>query len=144
MGLQPGDLTKMMALPWQADFNECSTTTIDVTYELWNLIDAANPDDPWMKREGKVWETLWWPAHRPMQVYELIAGTEGPNPKFQIYNWARGIPQTKAGDLKMVTDWSHLGFVVRNPYIPASQIDQASPSAKYVSTERNREPEDEQ
>jgi hypothetical protein len=25
-----------MALPWQADFNECSTQVIDVTYEGWN------------------------------------------------------------------------------------------------------------
>ncbi|BAV51145.1 hypothetical protein MesoLj113a_63360 [Mesorhizobium sp. 113-1-2] len=32
-GLQPGDLTKLSGLPWQADFNECSTQTIDVTYE---------------------------------------------------------------------------------------------------------------
>ena len=25
-GLQPGDLTKYMSVPWQADFNECSTS----------------------------------------------------------------------------------------------------------------------
>ena len=30
-GLQPGDLTKYMSVPWQADFNECSTQPIDVT-----------------------------------------------------------------------------------------------------------------
>ncbi|MEO8126924.1 MAG: LodA/GoxA family CTQ-dependent oxidase, partial [Bryobacteraceae bacterium] len=28
-GLEPGDLTKYMALPWQADFNECTTQMID-------------------------------------------------------------------------------------------------------------------
>ncbi len=140
VGLQPGDLTKMMALPWQADFNECSTQDIDVTYELWNQIDAKSEHDPWMKREDKVWETLWWPAHRPMQVYELIEGTEA-NPNFQYYNWAHGIPQTKAGDLKMVTEWSRLGFVVRNPYVPPTKLNQPSPlpPPKYVSVERNRD-----
>ena len=75
-GLQPGDLTKMMALPWQADFNECSTQDIDVTYEEWNKIDPANPKDHWMKKEQMVWETLWWPAHRPMQTWELVPDTE--------------------------------------------------------------------
>lgn len=40
-GLQPGDLTKYMSVPWQADFNECSSQTIDVTYEGWNRINAA-------------------------------------------------------------------------------------------------------
>jgi hypothetical protein len=135
-GLQPGDLTKMMALPWQADFNECSTQPIDVTYELWNLIDATKPDDPWMARQDSVWETLWWPAHRPMQVYELVPGTE-VKPQFQYYNWARGIPQTHAGDLKMVTEWRRLGFLLRNPYKPDSWLDTPSPMPKYVSVERD-------
>ncbi|HET7463456.1 MAG TPA: LodA/GoxA family CTQ-dependent oxidase, partial [Longimicrobium sp.] len=30
-GLQPGDVTKHMSVPWQADFNECSTQDINVT-----------------------------------------------------------------------------------------------------------------
>lgn len=141
VGLQPGDLTKMMALPWQADFNECSTQDIDVTYELWNVINPESDNDPWMQREGKVWETLWWPAHRPMQVYQLIEGSETA-PKYQYYNWAHGIPQTKAGDLKMVTEWSRLGFVVRNPYASPAELDQASPSPpppKYISVEFHQE-----
>ena len=33
VGLQPGDLTKYSALPWQADFNECSIQNINITYE---------------------------------------------------------------------------------------------------------------
>ena len=39
-GLEPGDLTKYSAIPWQSDFNECTNQDIDVTYENWNLIDA--------------------------------------------------------------------------------------------------------
>jgi len=54
--LQPGDLTKYSALPWQADFNECTTQDIDITYELWNKIDPKSENDRgsgWSKRSGK-------------------------------------------------------------------------------------------
>ena len=140
IGLQPGDLTKMMALPWQADFNECSTQDIDVTYELWNTIDPKNPHDAWMKREQMVWETLWWPAHRPMQAFELAPDTE-TNPVYLYLTWARGVPQTNAGDLKMTTEWSRLGFVIRNPFAKPSDLDQPSPAdpPKYISVERNQD-----
>jgi hypothetical protein len=144
-GLQPGDLTKMMALPWQADFNECSSQMIDVTYEMWNVIDPHSEHDAWMKREQKLWETLWWPAHRPMQVWEKVSGTDA-NPNYQYLSWARGIPQTNAGDLKMVTEWSRLGIVVRNPYVSPKSLDVPSPGQtpptapqKYVSVERNQD-----
>lgn len=126
VGLQPGDLTKLSGLPWQADFNECSTQTIDVTYEEWNVLYPDSVGDTLMLREQRVWETLWWPAHRPMQVYYPV-GTD-----FQFRNWARGIPQTLAGDLKMVTEWSKLGFMIRNP---AGGLDQPSPGIKYICVE---------
>jgi hypothetical protein len=31
VGLQPGDLTKSMALPWQTDFNECTTRMVNIS-----------------------------------------------------------------------------------------------------------------
>ncbi len=137
-GLQPGDLTKYSALPWQADFNECTTQDIDITYELWNKVDAAIEHDPWIEREQKTWDTLWWPAHRPLQTYEVVS-LSGGRPAYQFLAWARGVPQTLAGDLKMVTEWSRLGFVVRNPYLKPDQIDTPSPDTKYISVERDRE-----
>jgi hypothetical protein len=109
-GMQPGDLTKHMALPWQSDFNECTSQTINVTYEEWNKIYPGNAKDSLMTREEAVWETLWWPAHRPLQVFEL-----GPDGKPRFVDWSRGVPQTHAGDLKMVTEWWKLGFVRQNP-----------------------------
>ncbi|HET9183976.1 MAG TPA: LodA/GoxA family CTQ-dependent oxidase [Candidatus Angelobacter sp.] len=136
-GLQPGDLTKYSALPWQADFNECSIQPINITYEQWNTINPASENDQWMRLEGQVWDTLWWPAHRPMQTYEVVGFTNG-SPIYQYLNWSRGVPQTNAGDLKMVTEWSRLGFVVRNPYVPEDQLDAPSPDTKYISVERNQ------
>lgn len=127
-GLQPGDLTKLSGLPWQADFNECSTQTIDVTYEEWNVLEPDSVGDTLMAKEQRVWDTLWWPAHRPMQVFYPVPG--GGNP--QLRTWARGIPQTYAGDLKMVTEWRKLGFVVRNT---GEDIDAPSPNYKYICVE---------
>ncbi len=139
-GMQPGDVTKQMALPWQSDFNECTTQDIDVTYEQWNVIDPNSENDTWAKLEQQIWETMWWPAHRPLQVLEVTAWNPGGTPaNFQTLDWARGIPQTNAGDFKMTTEWSKLGFVIRNPYIPESQLDTASPDSKYLSVERTED-----
>jgi hypothetical protein len=140
-GLQPGDLTKYMALPWQADFNECTTQPIDVTYELWNQIYPDSENDDWAKLEQKAWETLWWPAHRPVQVFEVV-GMQGGGPVYKMLDWSMGVPGTNAGDLKMVTEWSRLGFLVRNFYLSkqAQEEPTANPPAfKYISVERNQE-----
>jgi hypothetical protein len=39
----------------------------------------------------------------------------------------------------MVTEWSRLGFLIRNPYLQPNEIDAASPDKKYISVERNQE-----
>lgn len=108
-GLEPGDLTKYDAVPWQADFNECSTQMIDITYEDWNQIYPASTGDPVVPDPEL---TYWWPAHRPMQVNTFL-GPPGS------HNYGSGqfspTPQNHTGDLQMVTAWAGLGFVLRNP-----------------------------
>lgn len=99
-GLEPGDLTKYSALPWQSDFNECSTQPIDVTFRDWNSINPGSTGDP---VASNLQTTFWWPAHRPMQV------TTGSG---QSVPWSGTIPQTPLGDLQMVTAWSSLPFIV--------------------------------
>jgi hypothetical protein len=121
VGLEPGDLTKYSALPWQADFNECSTQSIDITYQLWNVIDPQSVGDP---ASDILQTTYWWPSHRPMTVFGAKGYTQ----------WSQGIPQTNAGDLKMVTAWKDLGFLNLNPqYTPTNGEPQ------YIQTERNDE-----
>lgn len=113
-GLEPGDITKMSALPWQADFNECSTQTVNTTFEEWNQVNPDNPNNPFLKKYQETFEVLWWPSHRPMQVFKEVLDQNGePKAQNQV-NWARGIPQTKEGDLKMVTAWKDLGFVLKH------------------------------
>ncbi|MDB5071368.1 MAG: hypothetical protein JWM87_2479 [Candidatus Eremiobacteraeota bacterium] len=96
-GLEPGDISKYDAIPWQADFNECATQDIDITYSDWNV---RYPDSTGDVQPAQVETIYWWPAHRPMYV-----------------NGAPWSPTavTPAGDLQMVTVWSTLGFVTRNP-----------------------------
>ena len=141
VGLQPGDITKYSAVPWQADFNECTTNPTDVTYADWNLLDAKSQGDTFLERNRKVAETMWWPAHRPLQYGELLSvGTGDPNGQDVLWtNWTRGVQQTNQGDLKMVTEWSRLSFVIRNPYLPKAVIDAAAagpPPYIYVSVEK--------
>lgn len=97
VGLEPGDLTKYSAVPWQADFNECTNQDVDITYENWNLIEAASTGDTFT---DKTWLTYWWPAHRPVMVNGAA--------------WSP-TPNTHSGDLVMVNIWWQLGFVVPAP-----------------------------
>ena len=56
------------------------------------------------------------------------------------------MPQTNAGDLKMVTEWWQLRFIIRNPYIPPARLQTApsdlSEAARYVSIERTQAADD--
>jgi hypothetical protein len=142
-GLQPGDLTKYSALPWQADFNECTTQPINVTYEEWNLIYPESEGDSLMLREQAVWETLWWPAHRPLQVWEVTSWSGGKPAGYAYVDWSRGVPQTKAGDLKMVTEWWRLAFVRKNPLASDQPSEVPPPSPPpYIAVERTKDEEE--
>lgn len=102
-GMGPGDLTRYMAVPWQADFNECSSEQVGDRF-LW-----------------------WWPAQRPEYVYidhepatlaaapvvppDQDSGTQVPwvgidfdqlNPAYMQF----------ALDIEMVEKWQDLGFIV--------------------------------
>ena len=138
-GLQPGDITKYMALPWQADFNRCTTNPVDVTYADWNVIAPESNQDARLEDDRKIWTTLWWPAHRPLQVWELVSVEDG-KPVFVWTIWSKGIPQTPPGDVKMVTEWSALPFVVRNPFINPDDFQKQLPDGPiYVATQRTQE-----
>ncbi len=87
-GLEPGDLTKYMAVPWQADFNECSSQQIGERY---------------------VW---WWPVQRPSFVYVRRDGhlRQVPWVGTDADQTAKDYVQF-ADDTDMVRRWSELGFV---------------------------------
>jgi hypothetical protein len=111
-GLEPGDATKFMALPWQADFNQC----------------AAQPID-----DHVVW---WWPAQRPIFVYAKHAKDQ----KWNHVSWVGTIRDQKANDyvvfaddIDMVKYWSELGFVVHKD-TPRVLVN-GEPSAAYADAQ---------
>jgi hypothetical protein len=93
-GLEPGDLTRYSAVPWQSDFNECTNQPIDTTYRDWNSIEPQSIGDP-VAQSSQL--TYWWPVHRPF----MFNGPWSPT------------AQNNAGDLAMVTAWASLRFIVK-------------------------------
>lgn len=100
LGLEPGDLTKYGALPWQADFNECASQDIDVTYEGWSGPHPQNSIAPALSQAER--GVFWWPAHRPMEVF-LPIGTQLPLMRASIQADVDQFQATKA--------WATLGFI---------------------------------
>ncbi|KAG8777637.1 hypothetical protein FRC20_010344 [Serendipita sp. 405] len=102
-GLQSGDLTKGLALPWQGDFYACKPSFIScsqfglVTYPLGN--------------------THWWPHVRPddivsWQTFQRMKGAEPYD--LTREPWADGLGQYEEehkGGVQMVKKWTKLGFI---------------------------------
>jgi hypothetical protein len=82
-GLEPGDIIKYMAQPWQADFNECSSQPIN---------------------GASYW---WWPAQRPYSIFAT------QNPDQQVFwTRTNEANQNQFEDIQMVTNWKDLGFII--------------------------------
>lgn len=106
-GLEPGDLTKYIGIPWQADFHECTYQNINITYKEWNQTYPESTGDP--TQQLIAYNIPWWPAHRPIVITSPNGGQ---------YYWASGIPANNAGDLQMVQAWKDLGFLKYLPDTP--------------------------
>lgn len=104
--LEPGDVSKFMAVPWHTDFNACAT---------------HNPDPNPRNLKTLYWA---WPAQRPVNVHvarEVRDGRLGP----QRYS-VRG-PGTYSEDpsqagryavlIDIVLNWHRIGFVIQGSAI---------------------------
>jgi L-lysine 6-oxidase len=103
-GCEAGDLTKRMAIPWQADFFQCSIQYINFTDHVTNESDQI-PAPP-------AYYTYWWPPQSPWVVItgDLDAASQqaaGTPAGLQVL-YTRGI-NTFA---QMISSWSYMGFVV--------------------------------
>lgn len=87
-GMEPGDISRYMAMPWQADFNECSSQTI-LGRVLW-----------------------WWPAQRPEYVH--LPGGEDRQVAWVGTDYDQNAETyiSFAKDTEMVENWWKLGFVI--------------------------------
>ncbi|MGM3309146.1 CTQ-dependent lysine 6-oxidase LodA [Anabaena sp. WFMT] len=128
-GCEPGDLTKRMAIPWQADFFNCSVQFINFTDPDTNKDGSpAAPKPP-------TYYSYWWPPQAPWDVIggdetALAQATSGIPAGLQV-NFIRGVNSYK----QMVNQgWSYLAFV-RNKN--SGQNGQMFPYL--VETERNND-----
>nr|WP_288811288.1 CTQ-dependent lysine 6-oxidase LodA [uncultured Sphingobacterium sp.] len=125
-GCEPGDLTKRMACPWQADFFQCTIQLINFTDPSVNKAgDPAAPLPP-------TYYSYWWPPQSPWDVLvgEFTAdGQVATNvPAGQQMNYARGINSFT----QMVTYWYALGFI-------RDKNSHSTGFPFFVETERNNE-----
>lgn len=122
--LEPGDLSKFMALPWHTDYNSCATHT-------------PSPNPPVNNVPGAT-RVFWsWPAQRPVAVFTAADALQqaipiGSPPSFS-QRWSVRGPGTDSsqGDnwgryqnsVDMLTNWHKIGVVMQ-----ATQVDpQPSP-----------------
>lgn len=135
-GCEPGDLTKRMAIPWQADFHECTVQTPNITNPTVNqFADGTGIEVP------PAYYVYWWPPQSPMHVVTgsldpgdqvldaIVSEIDGQTiiPAGQRVPFQRGIDSTA----DIIANWSRLGFIVnqsKNEHYPY-----------FVETERGSE-----
>lgn len=135
---QPGDLTKRMACPWQADFFQCTvqyinfdhpainkakktTTTTTTVVESWDATVGVDDYERVEVAESASNQPLppsyysyWWPPQSPWDVLtgeNTLDGQEDSHlPAGQQVNYARGVNSF----VQMVEHWYALAFIRNN------------------------------
>jgi hypothetical protein len=112
-GLEPGDVTKFMSIPWQTDYNSCSIHQASINTSGENTA-TGNP------------LTLYWswPSQRPDAVYPATEVVHGVLPKRV---WSIRGPGTLTNDpksaatfqkaLQAITQWDRIGVVLQGTAI---------------------------
>ncbi|MCH2224028.1 MAG: CTQ-dependent lysine 6-oxidase LodA [Crocinitomicaceae bacterium] len=133
-GCEPGDLTKRMACPWQADFFQCTVQPVNFTNpsfnkdqritrqeinttDVWKDSDTTYQDnqtyinDPVNEPLPPTYYSYWWPPQSPWDVLTGETTLEGQLqshlPAGQQMNYARGINSF----VQMVEHWSAMAFI---------------------------------
>ncbi len=103
LGCEPGDLTKRMAIPWQADFFQCTLQYVNFTNPDINKVNGI-PMPP-------TYYAYWWPPQSPWNVLsgadDVDQQTATGLPAGIQVNYARGINSF----VDMITGWKYLGFI---------------------------------
>lgn len=139
-GCEPGDLTKRMAIPWQADFANCTVQAVNYTAPKINKEIVKNSDGTYTLEPKKIsYYAYWWPAQSPYNIYvNYKSGKEQEQDKHHTgekVNFQRGIEEKPDSISAMLKGWSHLGFILNNNQ--NSELKQKYPS--FAEHERNFE-----
>lgn len=108
-GLEPGDLSKFMAIPWQTDYNSCSIHQTNINTAGVNTTFGNNSTLYWS-----------WPSQRPDAIYRASDVVMNVLPAQQ---WSIRGPGTYAPDqksactfqkpLQAVEQWDRIGFILQ-------------------------------
>lgn len=108
-GLQPGDISKFMATPWQTDYNSCSIHATAINTDGVNESNGAETTLYWS-----------WPSQRPDAVYvaEEVINNVLPKQKWSIrgpgtYAVNPASAATFQDPLQSVKDWDKIGIIVQ-------------------------------
>jgi L-Lysine epsilon oxidase N-terminal/L-lysine epsilon oxidase C-terminal domain len=126
-GLEPGDLSKFMSVPWQTDYNSCSIHPTS--------INTAGENEATGNPTTLYWS---WPAQRPDAVYvadEVVAevlpkqrwSVRGPGT--HAFNFASASTYQKA--FQAVAQWDRIGIVIQGSAIEGGAI----PSGYYLEVQ---------
>lgn len=113
-GLEPGDMSKFMAIPWQTDYNSCSIHQTKINTNGKNESNGAETTLYWS-----------WPSQRPDAVYvaEEVYGSVLPEQRWSIrgpgtYADNPASAATFQDPLDSIARWDRIGIIVQG-----SQID---------------------
>lgn len=110
-GVEPGDTSKFMALPWHTDYNSCATHP-----------PSPNPKDNL---------TLYWswPAQRPVAVYLASEVQDGELPQQRFSVRGRGTATTQSAEvgryqerIDIVLNWHKIGMVIQATAIQGENL----------------------
>jgi len=143
-GCEPGDLTKRMAVPWQADYYNCSIQSVNYTNPNTNKV---LDEDANLVPKPPTYYTYWWPPQAPWNVINglnLLSDSDrikvqensfGSEMAGLQMNYQRGINSYS----QMVNQgWAALGFI-RNANVDekGKLVEYAQEFPYFVETERN-------
>jgi hypothetical protein len=112
IGLEPGDVSKFMSLPWHTDYNSCATHRPDPLPPFNNTL---------------YWS---WPAQRPVAVYAAkdVQNDKLPTQRFSVRG--QGTETTDPAEvgryqerINMVKNWQRIGFVLQGSAIDSGKYD---------------------
>jgi hypothetical protein len=133
-GLEPGDLSKWMAIPWHTDYNSCATHPLS--------------PDPTGTRT-----LFWsWPAQRPVAVYTAQDVTwwepsgQPLTPQLGHQRWSvrgAGTDSARAENwgryqsprLQMLQNWQRIGVVMQTPQIAATETNAPAKASVQLPTD---------
>jgi hypothetical protein len=138
-GLEPGDISKFMAIPWHTDYNSCAT-------------HPPSPNPPGNRT------VFWsWPAQRPVAVYaaeDAVFSSSAPPDALPPFTqewvlgeqrWSVRGPGTDSPDaenwgryqtrLDMLENWNRIGVVMQAPQIAHKGDTPSLPTNWYLEAE---------